>query len=95
MGYQYDGQTVTRAPLDYYRMFYCDTAIQGNTPALMCAHAFFGPDHMVFATDTPYDNKLGARVYRETIAGVDAMPIDDASKAKIYEGNARRLFRLT
>lgn len=94
MGYRYDGQTLTRAPLDYYRMFYCDTAIQGNTPALMCAHAFFGPDHMVFATDTPYDNELGERVYRETIAGVEAMPIDDASKAKIYEGNARRLFRL-
>jgi len=94
MGYRYDGQTLTRAPLDYYRMFYCDTAIQGNTPALMCAHAFFGPDHMVFATDTPYDNELGARVYRETIAGVDAMPIDDASRARIYEDNARRLFQL-
>jgi len=94
MGYRYDGQTVTRAPIDYYRMFYCDTAIQGNTPALMCAHAFFGPDHMVFATDTPYDNELGSRVYRETIAGVEAMPIDAACKAKIYEGNARRLFRL-
>jgi len=49
---------------------------------------------MVFATDTPYDNELGARVYRETIAGVDAMPIDEAARAKIYEGNARRLFRL-
>ena len=94
MGYRYDGQTLTRAPIDYYRMFYCDTAIQGNTPALMCAHTFFGPDHMVFATDTPYDNELGARVYRDTIAGVDAMSIDDASKAKIYEGNARRLFHL-
>jgi predicted TIM-barrel fold metal-dependent hydrolase len=94
MGYRYDGQTVSRAPLDYYRMFYCDTAIQGNAPALMCALAFFGPDHMVFATDTPYDNELGARVYRETIAGVDAMSIDEAARAKIYEGNARRLFRL-
>jgi predicted TIM-barrel fold metal-dependent hydrolase len=95
MGYRYDGETLTRAPLDSYRLFYCDTAIQGNTPALMCARAFFGEDHMVFATDTPYDNELGARVYRETIAGVDAMPIDEVSRAKIYEGNARRLFRLT
>ena len=43
-------------------MFYCDTAIQGNTPALMCAYEFFGADHMVFATDTPYDNQLGERV---------------------------------
>ncbi len=95
MGYRYDGEILTRAPLDYYRMFYCDTAIQGNTAALMCAHAFFGPDHMVFATDTPYDNELGARVYRETIAGVEAMPIDEASRFKIWESNARQLFRLT
>ena len=53
MGYRHDGQTLTKSPVDYYRMFYCDTAIQGNTPALMCAYDFFGADHMVFATDTP------------------------------------------
>lgn len=94
MGYQTDGQTLSRAPLDYYRMFYCDTAIQGNTPALMCALEFFGADHMVFATDTPYDNELGTRVYRETIPAVDAMPISNADRRKIFEGNARRLFKL-
>ena len=38
MGYRFDGQRLTHAPVDYYRMFYCDTAIQGNTPALMCAY---------------------------------------------------------
>jgi aminocarboxymuconate-semialdehyde decarboxylase len=94
MGYRFDGQTLTRSPLDYYRMFYCDTAIQGNTPALMCAYDFFGADHMVFATDTPYDNELGARVIRETLDGVRAMPIDEADRQKIFAGNARRLFRL-
>jgi predicted TIM-barrel fold metal-dependent hydrolase len=94
MGYQTDGQTLSRAPLEYYRMFYCDTAIQGNTPALMCALEFFGADHMVFATDTPYDNELGTRVYRETIPAVDAMPISNADRRKIFEGNARRLFKL-
>jgi predicted TIM-barrel fold metal-dependent hydrolase len=60
----------------------------------MCAYEFFGPDHMVFATDMPYDNELGARLYRETIPAVQAMPIDDASREKILSGNARRLFRL-
>ena len=30
MGYQADGQTLTKAPLDYYRMFYCDTVLQGE-----------------------------------------------------------------
>jgi aminocarboxymuconate-semialdehyde decarboxylase len=94
MGYERDGQTLTRAPLDYYRMFYCDTAIQGNTPALMCAYEFFGADHMLFATDMPYDNELGERLYRETIPAVQAMPIDEASRRKIFDGNARRLFRL-
>lgn len=95
MGYQSDGQTLSRPPLDYYRLFYCDTAIQGNTSALMCAFEFFGADHMVFATDTPYDNELGTRVYRETIPAVHAMPIPDADRDRIFEGNARRLFRLT
>src|SRR5262249_59335216 len=89
-----DGQALTRPPLDYSRRFYCDTAIQGNPPALMCAYEFFGADHMVFATDMPYDNELGARLYRETIPAVKAMPIDDASREKIFSGNARRLFRL-
>ena len=44
--------------------------------------------------DEPYDNQLGERVTRETIDGVEAMPIDAASKKKIYADNARRLFRL-
>jgi uncharacterized protein len=85
---------LTKAPVDYYRMFYCDTAIQGNTPALMSAFDFFGADHMVFATDTPYDNQLGERVVRETFEAVQAMPIDEASRRKIFADNARRLFRL-
>ena len=94
MGYRYDGQTLTKRPLDYYRMFYCDTAIQGNTAALMCAYEFFGADHMVFATDTPYDDELGARLYRETIPAVQAMPVDERSRRQIFSGNASHLFRL-
>jgi predicted TIM-barrel fold metal-dependent hydrolase len=94
MGYRFDGQRLTKPPLDSYRMFYCDTAIQGNTAALMCAFEFFGADHMVFATDSPYDDELGERVYRETIPAVEAMAIGPAEKRQIFEGNARRLFRL-
>jgi aminocarboxymuconate-semialdehyde decarboxylase len=94
MGYRRDGASGDRPPLDLYRRFYCDTAIQGNPSALMCAYEFFGPDRMVFATDTPYDSEYGARVYRETIAAVSAMPIPDAARHAIFEGNARRLFRL-
>jgi len=34
------------------------------------------------------------RVTRETIEGVQAMPIDEVSRRKIFADNARRLFRL-
>ena len=94
MGYQDDGQTLSKAPIEYYKQFYCDTAIQGNTPALMCALDFFGADHMMFATDSPYDDEMGVRVYRETIPAVEAMAISRADKDKIFEGNALRLFKL-
>jgi aminocarboxymuconate-semialdehyde decarboxylase len=93
MGYRYD-PPLKKAPLDYYRMFYCDTAIQGNTPALMCAFNFFGSDRMLFATDMPYDNQLGERATRETIQAVEAMDIPAGEKKRIFEDNARRLFRL-
>jgi predicted TIM-barrel fold metal-dependent hydrolase len=42
----------------------------------------------------PYDNQLGERVTRKTIEGVQAMPIDEISRKKIFADNARRLFRL-
>jgi aminocarboxymuconate-semialdehyde decarboxylase len=60
----------------------------------MCAHAFFGADRMLFATDSPYDDEFGERVYRETIPAVEAMSIPDEEKQAIFEGNARRLLRL-
>ena len=95
MGYRNDGQPLSKPPIDYYKQFYCDTAIQGNTAALMCAYDFFGADRMMFATDSPYDDEMGERVYRETIPAVEAMAIPAGDKQKIFEGNARRLFKLT
>jgi aminocarboxymuconate-semialdehyde decarboxylase len=49
---------------------------------------------MLFATDSPYDDEFGERVYRETIPAVEAMAIPDEEKQAIFEGNARRLLRL-
>jgi aminocarboxymuconate-semialdehyde decarboxylase len=87
-------RSLRRPPIEYFRMFYNDTALYGNTPALMCAYAFFGADHLLFGTDMPYDSQLGERHTRETIRAIDAMDIPEADKKKIYEDNARRLLRL-
>src|SRR5512136_2042289 len=49
-------QGLTKSPIEYYKMFYYDTSIYGSTPGLMCAYAFCGADHMLFASDMPYDS---------------------------------------
>ena len=51
-------QRLTRPVLDYYRMFYADTAVHSRA-AIMCAYEFFGPEHVLFGTDMPYDNESG------------------------------------
>ena len=87
-------QELTKAPIDYFKMFYNDTAIYGNSPALMCAYAFCGVDHLVFGTDFPYDSQFGERYTRQTIQAIDKMEIGDSEKKKIFEDNARKLLCL-
>lgn len=85
---------MTKAVIDYYKMFYADTAIYGNTPGLMLARAFFGTDHLLFGTDYPFAGHNGERVTRQTINAINAMEIDDGEKRQIFEDNARKLMRL-
>lgn len=87
-------QGLSKPHLDYFRMFYYDTAIYGSTPGLMCGYEFCGADRMVFATDFPFDSEYGDRYTRETIRSVEDMPISDEEKYKIFEGNARRILHL-
>ena len=87
-------QHLTRPTIHYYKMFYADTALNGNTPALELAHTFFGPDHLLFGTDTPYDNANGDRDIRETIRAIEDMDISAEERKKIYEDNVRELLRL-
>jgi len=94
MGYHDDGANLAEPPVEYYRRFYCDTAIQGNPRAPECAHDFFGPDRVLFATDAPYDSLMRERLYTETIAAIREMDVTDVEREAIFEGRARKLFRL-
>ena len=84
---------LTRRPLDYFRMFYADTAVLGPGP-LECGLAFFGVDHVLYGSDMPFDHEGGSFNVRETMRSVDAMSIAPADRAKIYESNARGLLKL-
>ena len=83
-----------RRPLDYFRMFYGDTALFGAHRAMECGLAFFGADRVLFGTDMPFDPEQGPGFIRDTIAAMERMRATDEERAKIYEGNARRLLRL-
>ena len=85
---------LNRPLIDYLKMFYADTALSGNAAGLMCGRAFYAADHLLFGTDMPYDNKLGALNTRETIRSIEEMTIPDAEKRMIYADNAQRLLRL-
>ena len=77
-----------RRPVDYFKMFYNDTAVGGSASAIGCGLDFFGADHVLFASDCPFDPEGGPMFIRETIKALDAMPMPAADRHKIYCGNA-------
>ena len=83
-----------RRPIDYFRMFYADTALFGAYEATVCGLRFFEPDHVLFASDSPFDPEKGPMYIRETIRVIDRLPISADERAAIYAGNAVRLLRL-
>lgn len=80
--------------LDYYKMFYADTALHGNVPALMCGYQFFGAQHLLFGTDMPFDAELGLFSVRKTVESIEELEISGTEKEKIFELNARELLHL-
>jgi len=83
-------QTLKRRPIDYFRMFYADTALFGAAAATTCGLAFFGVDRVLFASDSPFEPRPGVYI-RETIDVIDRLPITDEERARIYAGNALAL----
>ncbi len=83
-----------KRPLDYFKMFYADTAVFGSKAATECSLSFFGADHVVFASDAPFDPEKGPMYIRETIKVIDNLDISEEDRAKIYHGNAIKLLGL-
>jgi aminocarboxymuconate-semialdehyde decarboxylase len=80
--------------LDYFKMFYADTALFGSVSGTKCGLDFFGADNVLFASDSPFDPEKGPGYIRETIKIIEELPISDEDRKKIFEGNARRLMKL-
>jgi predicted TIM-barrel fold metal-dependent hydrolase len=74
--------------LDYFRMFYADTAMFGSGKALKLGLDFFGSEHVLFSTDAP----LGP--IKKTIDALREQGVDEKTMTAIMGGNARQMLRL-
>lgn len=80
--------------INYFKKFYNDTAVMGSTGAMTNAYSFFGADHLLFGTDSPFDMHGGRIFMGETIRSIDSMLVHQDEKEKMYSGNAIKLLKL-
>jgi predicted TIM-barrel fold metal-dependent hydrolase len=80
--------SLKRPHLEYFKEFYGDTAMFGGTNGLPCGMAFFGTDHVVFATDHPL------ATIPVHIKALDVLNLDAAARRKVMVGNAEKLMKV-
>ncbi|MFH1082064.1 MAG: amidohydrolase family protein [Pseudomonadota bacterium] len=71
---------------EYLKRLYYDT-VSFFEPALMCAHALVGAEHLVLGSDYPH--VIGD--IQEAITSIEGLDIPQAEKEMIYSGNILRL----
>ena len=69
----------------------------GNTAALVAGYAFFGVEHMLFASDYPYPGGAAQSdvALQNVIKSVVTMQINHQEKTQMFSGNARGLLQLS
>ena len=83
-----------KRPLDYFKMFYADTALFGAFDATVCGMNFYGVPNVLFASDAPFDPEKGPMYIRETIAIVEKLPISNEERERIFWKNAAALLKV-
>lgn len=89
-----EGYPLAKRPIDYFRMMYADTALFGAAPGLRCSIDFYGVDHVLFASDSPYDPEKGPGYIRSTIGNLHEIDLSDEERDAIFHGNVTRLLGL-
>jgi predicted TIM-barrel fold metal-dependent hydrolase len=89
--YQTIVANLKREPVEYFRGFYADTALSGSAIGTRCGLDFFGAEHVVFASDCPFDPEGGPLYIREMIRVIDELDISDEDRASIYHGTISQL----
>ena len=76
-------------------MMYGDTAMFGAAHALRCSIEFYGADHILFGSDSPFDPERGPGYIRASIRNLEEIGLSEADQEAIFRGNVARLTGLT
>ncbi len=87
-------KSMKKRPVDYFKMFYADTSVNGAAAAIRCGIDFYGTKKVLFGTDCPFDPQGGPLFIRETIKALDGMKLKKDDLRRIYFGNAMGMLKL-
>jgi predicted TIM-barrel fold metal-dependent hydrolase len=87
-------KAMKKRPVDYFKMFYADTSVNGAPSAIRCGLDFYGSKKVLFGTDCPFDPQGGPLFIRETIKALDGMKLKKDDLRRIYFGNALGMLKL-
>ena len=85
--------TLEKPTLEYFKMFFADTAMFGAQAQSQAGFDFFGAKQSFFATDCPYDLSGGEDNIRDTIGVIENLRCTDSDRKLIYEDNTRELLK--
>ncbi len=85
------GKWLKKQPTEYFKMFYADTALGGYAPSVQFSLDFFGGQHIVFGTDSPFG---GEGSVTRNIRAIESLGVNESVKKNILVNNAKRLIHL-
>jgi predicted TIM-barrel fold metal-dependent hydrolase len=86
---------VSRPYIDHFKKFYCDTACKDYVPKVLeLALDFFGPERMLFGSDTPFGAGDGQSFTSGALRSIEAMQIAPDVRNTILFANARRILKI-
>jgi aminocarboxymuconate-semialdehyde decarboxylase len=87
-------KSLKKRPFDYFKDFYADTAVFGSRGATLCGLEFYPTDHILFASDSPFDPERGPGYIRDTIKVLESIEMSNDKREAICFRNAQKLFNL-
>ena len=89
------GYPLTKRPVEYFKMMYADTALFGAAHALRCSIDFYGVDHILFGSDSPYGPPGHGGYLKPTVDNIEGIDLTDDERDAIYQGNVTKLLGLS